>query len=551
MDMKRVDILCFGGEDWWYHNRGHVDMQLMRRFAKMGTSIYVNSIVMQKPKVGEGKMFFKKLVRKTKSIFTGLKKSDAGFWIYSPFSLPVHHIGWLRPLNTAMLQAQLWFVKRKLRINRPILWVACPAACDVALKLKKHSLIYQRTDRFEEYPNVDATVVSKYDRRLKAEADLTVFANRLLYKEEAKNCKKAIYLDHGVDYKLFAAAENRKEIPIDLKNIKRPIVGFFGGIDEHTSDIALLQRVVDLLPHTSFVFVGKASADITNLNKRKNVWFLGQKPYEQIPHYGKCFDVAIMPWRQNHWIEACNPIKLKEYLALGKPIVSTPFPELKKYLDVVYVAKTSEEFARCIETALKEDNPERVIARRKKVQQETWDSKAEFVLENLFDEPSILTGEVTGKPNSKKLKVCLAASAGGHLSQLLKIVENWNKHDIFWVTTSDVVKKRLREQGSVYIVGESNREHPVRVLKVLARCVKIVLREKPDVIISTGASVGCIICFLGKLTRAKVVWIDSITNTQKLSLSGRLVRYIADLFLVQWAELTKQYNNVEYVGALI
>ena len=111
---------------------------------------------------------------------------------------------------------------------------------------------------------------------------------------------------------------------------------------------------------------------------------LGQKPYEQIPHYGKCFDVGIMPLRQNRWIQACNPIKFKEYLALGKPIVSTPFTELQKYRDVVYLANTPEEFAKCLEKALAEDSPEHVAASRKKVKTSTWDSKAKLVLDELF-----------------------------------------------------------------------------------------------------------------------------------------------------------------------
>ena len=107
---------------------------------------------------------------------------------------------------------------------------------------------------------------------------------------------------------------------------------------------------------------------------------LGQRPYEQIPHYGKCFDVAIMPWNQNRWIQACNPIKLKEYLALGKPIVSTPFNELNNYLDVIYVAKTPEEFADCVRKALESDNVQQIAARKKKVEKASWDSKAELAL---------------------------------------------------------------------------------------------------------------------------------------------------------------------------
>ncbi|NQT01989.1 MAG: glycosyltransferase [Planctomycetes bacterium] len=385
---KQIDTVCFGGEDWWYHNRGHIDMQLMRCFARRGSTLYINSIVMQKPNlkknIGGGKSFTHKLIRKTKSIIHGLHESRAGFWVYSPLSLPVHHIAWLRLLNDTVVRLQLLAVMRRLRMCNPMLWVACPVAYNVVMKIKKSKLVYQRTDRFEEYPNVDAEVIKQYDRTLKANADLTIFVSEQLYEQEYGQCKEAIFLDHGVDYDAFATAVNNKEIPSDIRDISKPIVGFFGGIDGHTSDIDLVKKVIDLLPEMNFVFIGNSSIDCRELLAKKNVRMLGQKTYEQIPHYGKCFDVAIMPWRQNRWIEVCNPIKLKEYLALGKPVVSTPFTELQKYRDVVYQAETPEKFARCIEKALAEDNPEQIAARRKKVETSTWESKAELVLNKLF-----------------------------------------------------------------------------------------------------------------------------------------------------------------------
>jgi glycosyltransferase involved in cell wall biosynthesis len=383
--MKKIDVVCFGGGDWWYHNRGHIDMQLMRRFAQKGTAVYVNSIVMQKPKIGRSHNFPEKLIRKVKSISRGLRPSGEGFWVYSPFALPVQHIRWARPLNEAFLMLQLRKVIRKLHINNPLIWVTCPAACNVALKLRQNKLIWQRTDRWEEFPNVDARLIRQFDQKLKSEADLTVFVSRLLYEQEGEQCRSAFYLDHGVDYELFASAVNDEYIPRDIADIRKPIVGFFGGIDNHTSDIALLEAVIDRLPQVDFVFVGKASVDCNGLLAHSNVRMLGQKPYEEVPHYGKCFDVAMMPWRQNRWIEACNPIKLKEYLALGKPVVSTPFSELEKYRDVVYEARTPEDFAKCIWRALQEDSPERIQARKEKVKAATWDSKAELVLQRLFD----------------------------------------------------------------------------------------------------------------------------------------------------------------------
>ena len=387
---RKIDVLCFGGEDWWYHNRGHIDMQLMRRFAKVGTTLYVNSIVMQKPNLKRntagGKSFTHKLVRKTRSIFRGLQKSDAGFWVYSPLSLPVHHIKPLRKLNEIILRLQLWLVARRLNIRNPVIWVACPAACNVAISMKRAKLVYQKTDRYEEYPDVDVGIIRQYDRRLKANADLTVFVNKTLYEQERQECKKAIYLDHGVDFDMFAGAERKHEIPTDIADVRRPIIGFFGGIHDHIFDVDFIKNVIDMLPQMSFVFVGKASADCSELILRDNVWMLGQKSYEQIPHYGKCFDVAIMPWLQNRWIEVCNPIKLKEYLALAKPIVSTPFTELQEYQDVVYEAGTPKEFADCIKRARSEDSPERAAKRRQKVAQASWDSKAELVLQELFSD---------------------------------------------------------------------------------------------------------------------------------------------------------------------
>ena len=153
--------------------------------------------------------------------------------------------------------------------------------------------------------------------------------------------------------------------------------------------------------------------------------------------------------------------------------------------------------------------------------------------------------------NAKAIKICLAASSGGHLSQLLKLSESWKSHETFCVTTTDIVGRKIHEFGKVYVVGECNRENLIPVFRVFARCIRVMLREKPDVVISTGAAAGCIVCFLGKLLGARVIWIDSITNVERLSLSGRMVRYISDLLLVQWPELAEKYKNVEYVGAVI
>ncbi|MBN2180466.1 MAG: glycosyltransferase [Sedimentisphaerales bacterium] len=384
-DAAKIDVLCFGGEDWWYHNRGHIDMQLMRRFAQKGKALYINSIVMQKLNIGQGRKFIQRFARKAKSIFNGLKKPSENFWVYSPFSLPVQHIGWAKPINELLLRSQIGCVKRRIGMDVSVVWVACPPACDMAIKMKKKKMVYQRTDRFEDFPGVDIEKVKSFDRELKTKADLTIFVNQKLYEEEAGQCKKAFYLDHGVDFEMFASPSQNTAGLSDISDIPKPIIGFIGSIDECNPDIEFLGKVADLLPHMSFVIIGREQTDCSALRARKNVRMLGQKAYELIPDYGRKFDVALLPLRQSRWAEAVNPLKLKEYLAMGKPVVSTPFPQLNDYLEIVYEAKTPESFAACIERAISEDNPELMDKRREKVKDSSWDSKAELVLNELFE----------------------------------------------------------------------------------------------------------------------------------------------------------------------
>ncbi len=152
-----------------------------------------------------------------------------------------------------------------------------------------------------------------------------------------------------------------------------------------------------------------------------------------------------------------------------------------------------------------------------------------------------------GKPP----KICLAASTGGHLTQLLRIEEAWRQMPHFFVTPGKPLPPRMTGGAGAYAVCTANRQHPFRVLKMFFQCVAILFRERPDVVVSTGAAVGCILCFLVKLTRGKVVWMDFISQADRLTLSGRLVRPFADLFLVQWPALESRYRNVKYVGSVI
>jgi glycosyltransferase involved in cell wall biosynthesis len=239
---------------------------------------------------------------------------------------------------------------------------------------RKSFLVYQRTDRFEEYSDQTRGYIGSADRWLSSRADLTVYASRALYEESSVSSKK-ILIGHGVELTHFDRTKALQAgPPADMTNLKRPIVGFFGDIEGNvTVDLDLIARTSRVLSDVSFVFVGRVVTDLGALRDLPNVSFLGKKPYEDVPRYGAQFDVAIMPWKQNRWIHYCNPIKLKEYLALGLPIVTTEFPEALHYRDVMYVARSRDEFINGIREAVAGRAVGTVESRRARVAGDTWE----------------------------------------------------------------------------------------------------------------------------------------------------------------------------------
>jgi len=367
-------VICFSCGDWWYHNRGHFDMQVMKRMARTVPVLYVNAMGMRFPSTREGRMFATRILRKLRSVSRGFVKYAKDFYVLSPFSVPVYTRPLLRRINVHLVRAQVQIGARLAGIRCPLMWVVSPPAMDVICPMRRAAIVYQRTDDFKEFPGVNSRVIAEMDQRLVAQADLVVHVNRGLHEEVVARGGRSFLTGHGVDYDLFAADGDERSEPHDIACIPHPRVGFFGGIDSHTFDTDLLRCVASLLPDISFVLVGAASIDVSAFEGLGNVYLLGKKPYEDIPSYGRHFDVAMMPWRQNKWIRACNPVKMKEYLALGKPVVSTPFPEGESYSDVIYFARDAQAFAASIQHAFDEDSSDRKTQRRERVRGHTWDA---------------------------------------------------------------------------------------------------------------------------------------------------------------------------------
>lgn len=151
----------------------------------------------------------------------------------------------------------------------------------------------------------------------------------------------------------------------------------------------------------------------------------------------------------------------------------------------------------------------------------------------------------------RRLKLCVGASAGGHLCELLAISAAWQPYSPIFVSTLPLVEGRLSRGAPVYILGECNRQQPLRTLVVFFRALRLMWRERPDAVLTTGSFPLALTCLAAKLFRAKVIWIDSVANVDGLSASGRLVKRFADLFFTQWESVGERHDDVECLGPLV
>jgi glycosyltransferase involved in cell wall biosynthesis len=374
-------VVCFAGVDWWYHNRGHYDIQMMRQFARYVPILFVNSIGMRVPPLSEGSVFLDRVRRKLRSIRRGIVQVQKGFHVYSPLYAP-GRIG--RALSTPLLSWQIRAAMRWLGFRRPLVWVAVPSAGEAVERIASAGVVYQRTDRFEDFPGIDQARIVALDRRLKQRADLTLFCATSLMRAESGDCRRAEFIDHGVDFDRFVRGSEEPE-PDELRTIGRPRVGFVGAIDPHTFDPDLLRDVMQRLPELQFVLVGGSTLP-KDWSDAPNLHMLGQKSYDEVWRYPGACDVLIIPWNRSSWVRGTNPVKLKEYLATGRPIVTTWIDELCRYEGLVTIATDADSFEAGIRAALAGvPDVTLQLRRRERVQAETWDRKGRQALRAILD----------------------------------------------------------------------------------------------------------------------------------------------------------------------
>lgn len=383
--------ICFSAQDWWYFNRAHSDFQLMRRIARDRPVLLVNSIGMRMPMPGRTTQVTRRLLRKARSVLRFLTApipEIPDFHVMTPVVLPFYGSSVMRALNARLVRLQVRIAARRvgIEVSRAVILVTIPTAWDVIGPVRRRAILANRSDLHSAFEEADRDVIRRLEEDLLVNSDVVLYTSRSLMELESPlSGDRAVFLDHGVDLDRFGA--NHRERPSDVADIDGPIVGFFGGIEDYVVDIELLEQVAREIPDATLLLIGHATCSIDDLVDLPNVRWLGFRPYDEIPSYGAMFDVALLPRLRNDFNEHTNPIKLKEYLALGVPIVSTEFPEVRFYDDVVAVARDADDFVELVERALRGDGVGTQQTRQARVAGATWDRCAAELLRLGEDPP--------------------------------------------------------------------------------------------------------------------------------------------------------------------
>jgi len=382
--LHNQSIICFGGEDWWYHHP-HSKAHLMRKFARAGNKvIFVNSISMGLPGLAH-KDLLPRITRKLRSYSKLARETDEGITVVSPASLPFFGSAAARAVNRRVIGTQIRNLARSRGLTRPILWIAIPTAAELIGQFDESAIVYHVSDKYDANTMDHATDpvhIRKLHEHAIAAADLVFYSGRKLFDEVTRGRERSYLLEQGVDYDHWCRVGSGEiELAPEVTSIPRPRLGYFGAIEPWLVDQELIKRAAVERPEWQWIFIGNRSRGI-DIERLPNTHFLSPVAYNDLPRYAAGFDVCVLPWEtEQAFTSYGSAIKVREYLATGKPVVISPLPEYEPMSDVLRIARTRDDFMKLVEDALQETDPEAPARRQAAVASGTWDARAEWVSE--------------------------------------------------------------------------------------------------------------------------------------------------------------------------
>ena len=369
--MTGQNIVCFA-KDW---NEDPTSCNhVLRELAKRNRVLWINSISTRAPNLTSARDLGK-IFRRLKGILGGTRQVERQMWLFTPFMLPFHHRRWAAALNRWMLRLTLGMVRRRLGMHRFQLWTFVPTSAEYIGRLGEDLIVYYCTDEWSGFKAVNGARIGTMVQSQATRADV-VFATSQPLVEKLRRFNANTHLaSHGVKYPMFARAlENSLPVPQDVARLPRPVLGFYGLIEEWL-DLELIRYLAIRHPEWSIVLIGKVCVDTTALNELPNVHLLGHRPHSDLPAYCRGLDVGLIPHKVNELTRHMNPIKLREYISAGLYVVATDLPEVRRYIDFCTAAESYEQFEAAVAVAVACDSEDRRRQRSEAMRGETWDVK--------------------------------------------------------------------------------------------------------------------------------------------------------------------------------
>lgn len=272
-------------------------------------------------------------------------------------------------------------------INNFVAWFYTPMAMGFAAHLQPMATVYDCMDELSGFKFAPPELVEN-EAKLFKQADLVFTGGQSLYEAKKSQHKSVHAFPSSIDAEHFKKARNITEKPEDQKSIPSPKLGYCGVIDERM-DVELLGEMAVLRPDWQFVMIGPVvKISDEDLPRRENIHYLGGKNYQDLPNYLAGWDVALMPFALNESTKFISPTKTPEYLAAGKPVVSTPIRDVVNpygELNLVEIAATVEDFVAACEKVLEEDGEKRTAKADEFLTQMSW-NKTWGQMAQLIDE---------------------------------------------------------------------------------------------------------------------------------------------------------------------
>lgn len=379
--LKNKDIVCISSIDWDFIWQGH--QEIMSTLADNGNRVlFIENTGVRSPGIKDFPRLWKRFLNWKKG-YKGLRKERENLYIYSPLVLPFPYSTIARRINRVAMLSVIKKWMRVLEFHNPVVWSFLPTALtlDLLNELEPSVFIYYCIDDFASSSKA-ARKIKKIEERVIGQADLVFVTSRKLY-ERCKLSNREVYrFPFGVSIDSYnTARESSIGIPEDMRGIRKPIIGYVGGIHKWV-DVELLKNIAMNRKDVSIVLVGPKQTDLSALDDAKNVHTLGKKSKEDLPKYVKFFDAGIIPYLKTSYTENVYPTKINEYLAMGKAVISTKIPEVVEFDrelggGFINFIETEKDFDKTINEIMKTKDSDVARKRIEVANSNSWNTKTE------------------------------------------------------------------------------------------------------------------------------------------------------------------------------